>query len=164
MYAHNLRNSRPKKIQPTVQQRTTSNPSPPVSECVDATICHNLIDKLKEINKNSIKDTNILPEVVTKQDESTAQIISEKINEIRLRRSLSVDLIKKKVPIPIPEKSDTQREITVRSSASTQYPIVRVRRRMSQTVQSRTPQTKPPPIPPKPLKPFLRRKDQGSLK
>ena len=164
MYAHNLRNSRPKKIQPTVQQRTTSNPSPPVSESIDSTICHDLIDKLKEINKNSIKDTNILPAVATKQDESTAQIISEKINEIRLRRSLSVDLIKKKVPIPIPEKSDTQREITVRSSASTQYPIVRVRRRMSQTVVSRTPQTKPPPIPPKPLKPFLRRKDQGSLK
>ena len=165
MYAHNLRNSRPKKIQPTVQQRTTSNPSPPVSECVDATICHNLIDKLKQINNDSINSSSLPPSTeLTKQDESTSQIISEKINEIRIRRSQSVDVLKKRLPPPIPEKSLTQREIPIKSLSSMQNPVTTIRRRMSQTVVSRTPQTKPPPIPPKQLKPFLRRKDQGSLK
>ena len=160
MYAHNLRNARPKKIQQILPERTIRNPSPPVPESLDSTICHDLIDRLRQINNDSINSSSLPPPTeLTKQEESTSQIISEKINEIRVRRSLSIDVLKKRIPAAIPEKSLTAREITVRSSASNQFPIVKVRRRMSQTVQSRTPQTKPPPIPPKPLKPFLRRKE-----
>ena len=165
MYAHNLRNSRPRKIQtPPIQPRTVSNPSPPVSESIDASICHDLIDKLKQINKYSINDTQLPPAEISKQDESTAQIISEKINEIRVRRSLSVDVLKKRLPPAIPEKSLTQREIPIKSLSSMQTPVSMIRRRMSRTEISRTPQTKAPPIPPKPLKPFLVRKREGSLK
>ena len=73
---------------------------------------------------------------------------------------MSVDVLKKRTPLPpIPEKSLTQREITIKSLSSMQTPVTTIRRKMSQTVISRTPQIKPPPIPPKALKPFLRRKE-----
>ena len=86
--------------------------------------------------------------------------IEERVNEIRIRRSMSVDVLKKRTPLQtIPKKSSTQREITIKSFSSMQTPVTMIRRKMSQTVISRTPQIKPPPIPPKALKPFLRRKE-----
>jgi hypothetical protein len=156
MYAHNLRNSRPKR--PTPQQPVLIKQETPPSE---PSVAHNLIDRLKQINNDSINDTQLLPTAIPhKNEENASQIISEKINEIRVRRSQSVDLLKKRLPPPIPEKSLTQREIAIKSSSSI-YPIVKVRRRMSRTEVSRTPQITPPPIPPKPLKNYLtRRKDQ----
>ena len=161
MYAHNLRNARPKKIQQILPERTIRNPSPPS----EPSICHDLIDRLKQINNDSINSSPLPPSIdLTKQGESTSQIISDKINEIRIRRSQSVDVLKKRLPPPIPEKSLTQREIPIKSLSSMQNPVTTIRRRMSQTVVSRTPQTKPPPIPPKPLKPYLVRKREGSLK
>ena len=160
MYAHNLRNARPKKIQQILPERTIRNPSPPVPESLDATICHNLIDKLKQINNDSINSSPLPPstELTKEADTKESQIISEKINEIRVRRSLSIDVLKKRIPAVIPEKPLTQREIPIKSLSSMQNPVTTIRRRMSQTVVSRTPQIKPPPIPPKPLKPYLVRK------
>ena len=156
MYAHNLRNSRPKRppVQQPVHIKQESSPSEP-------SVAHELIDRLKQINNDSIKDSSqVLPTAINKEDNSTSQIISEKINEIRVRRSQSIDVLKKRIPPVIPEKSLTQREIPIKSSSS-MYPIVKVRRRMSRTEVSRTPQIIPPPIPPKPLKNYLtRRKDQ----
>ena len=168
MYAHNLRNARPKKIQQILPERTIRNPSPPS----EPSICHDLIDRLKQINSDSINSSPLPPSTdLTKQEESTSQIISQKINEIRIRRSQSVDVLKKRLPPPIAEKSLTQREIPIKSLSSMQTPVTMIRRRMSRTEISRTPQVIPPKIPPKvpPIslvtkKPFLRRKDQGSLK
>ena len=158
MYAHNLRNSRPKR--PPVQQPVHIKQESPPSE---PSVAHNLIDRLKQLNNDSINDTQLLQSPIpdiNKEDNNTSQIISEKINEIRVRRSQSIDVLKKRIPPVIPEKSLTQREIAIKSSSS-MYPIVKVRRRMSRTEVSRTPQITPPPIPPKPLKNYLtRRKDQ----
>ena len=154
MYAHNLRNSRPKRppVQQIKQESPPSNPS----------VAHDLIDRLKQINNDSINDTQLLQSPIPdKNEENTSQIISEKINEIRVRRSQSIDVLKKRLPPPIPEKSLTQREIPIKSLSSMQTPVTTIRRRMSRTEVSRTPQTIPPPIPPKPLKPYLARKREN---
>ena len=157
MYAHNLKNSRPKK--PAIQQPVHIKQESPPSE---PSVAHNLIDRLKQINNDSIKDTQILQSPIPdKNEENTSQIISEKINEIRVRRSQSIDVLKKRLPPPIPEKSLTQREIPIRSLSSMQTPVTTIRRRMSRTEVSRTPQIIPPPIPPKPLKPYLARKREN---
>ena len=162
MYAHNLRNSRPKR--PPVQQPVHIKQESPPSNPSNPSIAHDLIDRLKQINNDSIKDTQLLQSPIpdiNKEDNNTSQIISEKINEIRVRRSQSIDVLKKRIPPVIPEKSLTQREIPIRSLSSMQTPVTAIRRRMSRTEVSRTPQTIPPPIPPKPLKPYLARKREN---
>ena len=152
MYAHNLRNTRSKKISRPIPEPIKKESISPPSE---STIAHDLIDRLKQLNKESIND-NQQPEEIPKE---TNEDHSKKINEIRIRRSQSIDVLKKRTILPpIPEKSLTQREITIKSSSST-YPMTTVRRRMSQTVLSRTPVIKPPPIQPKPIKPYLKRKE-----
>ena len=157
MYAHNLRNSRPKR--PPVQQPVHIKQESPPSE---PSVAHNLIDRLKQLNNDSINDTQLLQSPIPdKNEENTSQIISQKINEIKVRRSQSIDVLKKRLPPPIPEKSLTQREIPIKSLSSMQTPVTTIRRRMSRTEVSRTPQTIPPPIPPKPLKPYLTRKREN---
>ena len=160
MYAHNLRNSRPKR--PPVQQPVLIKQESPPSEPSNPSVAHDLIDRLKQINNDSINDTQILQSPIPdKNEENTSQIISQKINEIKVRRSQSIDVLKKRLPPPIPEKSLTQREIPIKSLSSMQTPVVTIRRRMSRTEISRTPQTIAPPIPPKPLKPYLARKREN---
>ena len=150
MYAHNLRNTRSKKITRPIPEPIKKEISPPITE----SHAHDIIDRLKQLNKESINNDQI-PE--TTNDQQITSEHTSKINEIRIRRSMSVDVLKKRTPLPpIPEKSLTQREITIKSLSSMQTPVTTVRRRMSQTVVSRTPVIKPPPIP---LKPFLRRKE-----
>ena len=155
MYAHNLRNTRSKKITRPIPEPIKKEISPPIPESSESN-AHDIIDRLKQLNKESINNDQI-PEII---NDPISSEHTSKINEIRIRRSMSVDVLKKRTPLPpIPEKSLTQREITIKSLSSMQTPVTTIRRKMSQTVISRTPQIKPPPIPPKPLKPFLRRKE-----
>jgi len=89
MYAHNLRNSRPKR--PPVQQPVLIKQESPPS---NPSIAHDLIDRLKQLNNDSINDTQILQSPIPdKNEENTSQIISQKINEIKVRRSQSIDVL-----------------------------------------------------------------------